>query len=165
MKAFIAAAALAALAAPLAAQEHDHAHMTARADSDTAYAALQARGMDVMGVDQYTSRHVFEDRPDGGRIELQRLVDDTVGVAAIRHHLHAIAEAFARGDFSAPVLVHLKEVPGTQVMAARREAIRYDVQPLPRGAAVTITTTDSAAVAAIHAFLAFQRREHRTGAP
>ena len=166
MKLLYAVAALAALAAPLAAQEHDHAHRTtARADSDSAYAALQARGMDVMGVDQFTSRHVFEDQTDGGRIELQRTVDDSAGVETIRHHLHAIAEAFARGDFSAPVLVHLQKVPGTDVMAARREAIRYDVRPLPRGAELTITTTDPDAIAAVHAFLAFQRGEHRAGAP
>ncbi len=166
MKLFYAAAALAALATPLAAQEHDHAHMMmARADSDSAYAALQARGMDVMGVDQYTSRHVFEDRADGGRIELQRTVDDSAGVEAIRHHLHAIAEAFGRGDFTAPVLVHLKKVPGTDVMTARRDAIRYDVRPLPRGAELVITTTDPDAIAAVHACLAFQRQEHRTGAP
>lgn len=40
-------------------------HATA---ADTSFAATQARRQMVMGVDQYTSAHVFEDLPDGGRI-------------------------------------------------------------------------------------------------
>ena len=40
--------------------------------ADTSFAAMQARGQMVMGVDQYTSMHVFEDLPDGGRIVLER---------------------------------------------------------------------------------------------
>ena len=40
--------------------------------SDTAFASMQSRGEVVMGVDQYTSAHVFEDLPDGGRIVLDR---------------------------------------------------------------------------------------------
>src|SRR5688572_33371875 len=42
------------------------------ATSDSAFAGVQARGHDAMGVDQYTSAHRFEPLPDGGRIELQR---------------------------------------------------------------------------------------------
>lgn len=158
-------AALAAVARPLMAQHgHDHGLMhPAPADSDSAYAAMQARGTGVMGVDQYTSRHVFEPLPDGGRIELQRQVDDSAGIAQIRRHLHDIADAFARGDFTAPSLVHLQQVPGTAVMAAKRAAIGYRVAPLPRGAELRITTTDPEAVAAVHEFLAFQRGEHRAG--
>jgi hypothetical protein len=160
------AAAFAVVAAPLAAQVHNQAHMMgAHADSDSAFAAMQARGNDVMGVDQYTSRHVFESLPDGGRIELQRLVDDTAGVAQIRRHLTAIADAFGRGDLTAPAIVHAKAVPGARVMAARHAVIRYRTAPLPRGAELRITTRDPEALSAVHEFLAFQRREHRAGAP
>ena len=58
---------------PVAAQDHSPA------TSDSAYAGLQERGKSAMGVDQYTSRHVFEALPDGGRIELQRNQDDAEG--------------------------------------------------------------------------------------
>jgi hypothetical protein len=160
----IVAAALAAAAAPLAAQQHDHARLhPMAADSDSAFAAMQARGRQVMGVDQYTSRHAFEPLADGGRIELQRMVDDTAGVTEIRRHLSEIADAFTRGDFSAAVATHAQEVPGSRVMAAKRGAIRYRMAPLPRGGEVRITTRDPEAVAAVHEFLAFQRREHRAG--
>jgi hypothetical protein len=134
--------------------------LAAQAKKDSAHHALQLRGKVIMGVDQYTSTHVFEDLPDGGRIELQRDVDDVEGARAIRRHLRTIAEAFKSGDFTAPTLVHMKEVPGTSVMAAQRKAIRYQFRELRRGGELRIRTTDAAAIAAIHEFLAFQRAEH-----
>ena len=44
-----------------------------------AFAALQARGLLAMGVDQYTSTHRFDMLPDGARIQLQRDTDDPAG--------------------------------------------------------------------------------------
>lgn len=138
---------------------------TARAPAtDRAFAALQQRGAMAMGVDQYTSAHVFEPLPDGGRIVLQREVEDSVGVATIRAHMRDIAARFAAGDFSLPGFVHAQQVPGTDVMAARRGVITYEADTLPRGGQVRIRTTDAVAVAAIHAFLAFQRMDHRAAA-
>jgi hypothetical protein len=145
-----------------ATMDHAAMHPTATdSATDTAFAALQRRGAAVMGVDQYTSAHVFESLPDGGRIELQRDADDTAGTATIRRHLATVADGFRRGDFTASGLVHAKEPPGTAVMAARRDRIQYTVRDLPRGGEIRIASRDSAAVAAIHAFLAFQRTEHR----
>jgi len=129
--------------------------------ADPAFTALQARGAEVMGVDQYTSTHRFDDLPDGGRIELQRNVDDAEGIATIRAHLQGIAAAFARGDFATPAMVHTREVPGTAVMRARSAAIRSEYRALPRGGEVRITTADPEALRAVHAFLAFQRHDHR----
>jgi hypothetical protein len=131
---------------------------------DRSFAELQARGHVAMGVDQYTSSHVFESLPDGGRIALERDEADPAGVGRIREHMRHIAGAFARGDFQIPGFVHAREVPGTAVMSARRNFIRYSIDTLPRGAELRIVTGDSAAVEAIHSFLAFQRHDHRTGA-
>lgn len=116
-----------------------------------------------MGVDQYTSAHRFEPLPDGGRIELQREVEDSAGVVQIRRHLRGIAKAFAAGQFEQPMLVHAQDVPGTAVMTERRSAITYAYRDLPRGGEVRITSNDSIAIAAIHEFLAFQRSEHHAG--
>jgi len=153
-------AACALAAAPLAAQQHDPSH----SHGDSAYAAMQARGAHVMGVDQYTSGHVFEPLPTGGRIELQRQVDDSAGVAQVRHHLQDIVAAFGRGEFNAPFEVHATDVPGTKVMASHRDAISYVMRLLPRGGEVVISSRDPEVVAAVHDFLAFQRREHRAPA-
>ena len=129
--------------------------------SDSAFARVQARGETVMGVNQYTSAHVFEDLPDGGRIVLDRdTSSDIAGIAQIRRHMRDIAASFEAGDFTKPFQVHAEAVPGTSVMAARRGRITYQTLDRPRGAEVRIHTTDAAAVAAVHEFLAFQRRAH-----
>src|SRR5437879_4357519 len=129
--------------------------------SDSAFAAVQARGQTVMGVDQYASAHVFEDLGDGGRIVLDAdALSDTAGIVAIRHHMRDIATAFRAGDFARPFQVHGQVAPGTAGMAARRTTITYEATDRPRGAEVRIRTRDSVAVAAIHAFLAFQRTAH-----
>jgi hypothetical protein len=134
------------------------------AAGDSAFAGVQARGGVAMGVNQYTSRHVFEPLPDGGRIALRREAADSEGAAQIRRHMHEIAGRFAAGDFALPGFVHARVVPGTEIMAARRAAIAYVVDTLPRGAALRIRSADSTAVRAIHEFLAFQRQDHHAGA-
>jgi hypothetical protein len=153
---------------PASAQSgHDHAAHShaARSDSasDSAFAALQARGKIEMGVDQYTSTHRFDDLADGGRIELTRDASDSAGVRTIREHLASIARAFAKGDFSTPFAVHARDVPGTKTMAAKRDAISYEFRPLPGGGEVRLSSKDAEAIRAIHAFMAFQRGDHRAG--
>ena len=129
---------------------------------DSSFAQLQQRGKTVMGVDQYTSEHVFEPLPNGGRIVLQRKEADSAGEAVIREHMRNIARAFAAGDFRLPGAVHaMKDVPGTEQMRALRDDITYTPQNLPRGGEVIIATSNPAAIAAIHDFLAFQRTDHR----
>jgi hypothetical protein len=130
--------------------------------SDSSFADVQRRGQSVMGVDQYTSKHVFEDLPDGGRIVLDRDdATDTAAIRTIRAHMRVIEAAFQRGDFTLPGIVHAQAVPGTRVMAGKREAISYRAAERPRGAEVRIQTSDPAAVAAVHEFLKFQRSDHR----
>jgi hypothetical protein len=130
---------------------------------DSAYAALQERGKVAMGVDQYTSVHQFDALPDGGRIELQRPAGDSVDVKQIREHLQEIAGMFKKGDFSTPQFVHMRDVPGTRVMAKKKSAIRYVYAPLPMGGELRMLTKDPEALKAIHEFMAFQRGDHRAG--
>ena len=129
--------------------------------TDSAFALVQSRGHVAMGVDQYTSSHRFEPLPDGGRITLERNGSDSAGTSQIRSHMRTIALAFQRGDFALPGFVHDREVPGTAVMAQRRSRISYTTDTLPFGAQLRIRSADTAAVNAIHQFLAFQRRDHR----
>jgi hypothetical protein len=133
------------------------------AADEAAFADMQDRGRQAMGVDQYTSTHVFDVLPDGGRIELQRDADDPAAVARIREHLQQIARAFDAGDFSTPTFVHMEAVPGSSVMAAKREAITYTYRELPRGGVVRLVTQDPQALQAIHEFMSFQRQDHRVG--
>jgi hypothetical protein len=146
----------------LGAQQHSmpagHAHDQ---HGDSAFAALQARGQRVMGVDQYASRHHFDDLGDGGRIQLQAKPGDPKATATIREHQRGIARAFSAGDFSDPMAVHDREVLGSAVMAAKKDAIRYSYHDLPRGGEVRIRTADPEAIRAVHELLAFQRGDHR----
>jgi hypothetical protein len=132
----------------------------AAAGHDTAFAGVQSRGEVAMGVDQYTSTHIFEPLPDGGRIELQRDDDDSLGTRQIQLHMRQIAASFAAGDFQLPGFVHARIVPGTELMAARRSEISYSVEDLPRGAALRLGSTEPSLVRAIHDFLRFQRQDH-----
>ena len=155
--------ALFCLAAVAACSPNSSNQKTAQA-SDSAFAKLQQRGAGVMGVDQYTSQHVFEPLPNGGRIVLQRKESDSAGEAVIREHMRTIAKSFAAGDFTLPGVVHaMKDVPGTVQMRALRKDITYTPQDLPRGGEVLIATSNPQAVQAIHEFLAFQRSDHRAG--
>jgi hypothetical protein len=155
------AAAIAALVVAPGMTLAQHAHGGAHGDS--AHSAMQARGRRVMGVDQYTSTHRFETLADGGRIELRRDVEDPAGTATIRAHLREVARRLSAGDFALSEAVHAREIPGAATLAARRARVRYEFRELPRGGEVRITTTDAAAVKAVHEFLAFQRMEHRVG--
>jgi len=106
-------------------------------DTASDFAAMQSRGAHVMGVDQYTAAHVFEDLPDGGRVVLDRVDPaDTTAIATIRAHMRDIQAAFRTGDFTKPFQVHAQAVPGTTVMRERRAAISYEAIDRPRGAHV-----------------------------
>lgn len=147
----------------------DHSAMTAEQHAamhpgpdDSAFAAMQQRGQMAMGVDQYASAHHFEVTSEGGRIELQNNVFDSLAVAQIRAHMKLIQHAFQAGDFSTPAFVHMRDMPGTAMMARKKDLISYRYEELPRGGAVRITTSDPEALAAIAEFLKAQRMEHRS---
>lgn len=131
--------------------------------ADRSFEAVQERGAIAMGVDQYTSTHTFDSLEDGGRIMWQDDAGDEDDVAQIRRHLQEITRAFQQGDFRTPFFVHQVEVPGTRVMAAKKELITYTYADVPRGGEVRMTTRDPEALKAIHEFMAFQRQDHRAG--
>jgi len=133
---------------------------TASAQTDSSFSALQARGKMAMGVDQYASAHQFDVTPDGGRIALEMKDSDSLAVAQIREHLKLIEHAFQAGDFSTPEFVHLRAMPGTAVMSAKKDLIKYTYADLPRGGEVRIRTSDPEALSAIREFIKAQRGDH-----
>lgn len=138
--------------------------LVARAAAGQDHAA-DHHGATVMGFDQNRTTHHFALFSDGGAIEV--VVKDSADANnrdAIRTHLRHIAMMFGDGDFDAPMLVHdSKNVPGTAVMAAQKGRIRYDYVEIPNGGRVNIVSTDQGAVDAVHEFLKFQIKEHKTG--
>jgi hypothetical protein len=118
----------------------------------------------AMGFDQATTAHHFLLASDGGSIEVT--TKDPADAATrdqIRNHLRQIARDFAAGNFARPRETHGETPPGASVMSARRDAIDYTFEDLPAGGRVRIRTRDAKARAAIHDFLRYQIRAHRTG--
>jgi hypothetical protein len=128
---------------------------------------MNDRAAMVMGFDQDKTAHHFYIYDDGGAIDITvKDATDTKDRDAIRSHLPHIAMMFGAGDFDAPMLVHdAKDVPGTAVLAARKDKIKYMYAETPAGGRVDIVTKDAAALAALHEFLQYQIREHHTGDP
>jgi hypothetical protein len=129
------------------------------------HAGMHARGAAVMGFDQHRTAHHFYLFEDGGAIEIAvKDAADTVNRDAIRAHLPHIAMRFGAGNFEAPMLIHgEKTVPGAAVLIQLKEKIVYTYREMPAGGRVDITTSDPAALAAVHDFLKYQITEHQTG--
>jgi hypothetical protein len=129
-------------------------------------AELEHRGADAMGFDQAVTTHHFILARDGGAIEVTvKDPGDEPNRQSIRLHLKEIADQFAAGDFQKPLMTHGEAPDGVAEMTARRSGISYAFESMPEGGRVYIRTTDPTALAAVHRFLQYQIREHKTGDP
>lgn len=125
---------------------------------------VNKRGDKVMGFSHAKTTHHFRLKNDGGAIEVTANdAKDTASRDQIRTHLKHIAQKFAAGDFTAPMLIHSQTPPGVPVMKRLKSEISYRFEELERGGQVRITTNNPEAIAAIHEFLRFQIQDHRTG--
>jgi hypothetical protein len=141
-----------ALSAMLAAQHASHP------------SSLDERGAHVMGFDQQRTTHHFYLYPDGGAIDVSANdPNDQADIQAARAHLPHLAKMFGEGDFSAPVLAHATNVPGSAELARLKDRLSYHYEETPRGGRVNIVTADPEALAAFHTFLRFQIADHKTG--
>jgi hypothetical protein len=123
-----------------------------------------ARGDHVMGFSHVKTAHHFRLYADGGAIEADaKDAQDTVSRDNIRAHFGHIATMFAAGDFSAPMLIHEQNPPGSEEMKQLRDTIQYKMENTERGARIRITTKNPEAVQAVHKFLRFQITDHQTG--
>jgi len=141
-----------------------HAEHAAQKEKDQRFADTKARGARAMGFDQDRTTHKFVKHEDGGAIEVTvNDPKDAVNLSAIRKHLRQIAQDFAQGDFRSPLATHAELPAGAAAMQAAKDKITYRFEELPGGARVRIATRDPEALKAIHEFMGYQVREHRTG--
>ena len=139
------------------AQQPKHGHQPADEQ-------MNKRGDHVMGFDHTKTTHHFLLEESGGSIEVTaNKSDDVESSEQIRMHLKHIAHMFADGNFNAPMLIHDQTPPGVPVMQELKGEINYVYEEIGRGAAVRISTKNPAALKAIHDFLRFQIKEHKTG--
>lgn len=129
-------------------------------------AELKQRGALAMGFDQDKTVHHFLLRPDGGVIAVGlKEASDEASLAQVRAHLKSIAGEFASGDFARPFATHAEMPPGVKVMQQRKKTISYRYEDTALGGQVVISTPDRRAKDAVHEFLRYQIREHKTGDP
>jgi len=134
------------------------------AHQGSAHDAMMQRGSKGMGFDQTTTTHHFLLKPDGGVIAVSASdPKDSSTRDQIRMHLSHIAHAFAEGDFDIPMFVHDEVPPGVAVMKRLSGEIQYRFRQTDRGGEVAISSKSTEAVQAIHDFLVYQIREHKTG--
>ena len=123
-------------------------------------------GDKVMGFDHLKTTHHFLLKSDGGLIRIEANdSSDKESRDQIRAHLRHIAKMFSDGNFSAPMLIHAQNPPGTAVMKQLKESIKYEFVENEQGAQIRISTSNADALKAIYDFLRFQIKEHMTGDP
>ena len=126
--------------------------------------AMNSRGDHAMGFDHDKTTHHFTLTKTGGTIQVT--ANDRADSASrdhIRMHLQHISKAFAEGDFTDPHEVHAEVPPGVPVMKERKDKLSYRYESIANGGRVVITTEDSNALEAVHEYLQYQIREHKTG--
>jgi hypothetical protein len=129
-------------------------------------AEVDSRGDQGMGFSHDMTGHHFYLFSDGGAIEVEsNSPDDDTTKVAIRLHMQKIGGMFGQGDFSLPMFIHDTVPPGVEVMKRLKDQIVYTTDNTAKGAQVRIATRNPKALAAIHEFLCFQIKDHRTGDP
>jgi hypothetical protein len=134
--------------------------------ADDHHAAVNSRGDHAMGFSHEKTVHHFRLMKDGGTIEVtSNDGKDTESRDQIRMHLKHIAASFSAGNFDMPMFIHDQMPPGVTVMKRLKSQIKYEVENIPAGARVRISTGNPEAVKAVQDFLRFQITDHQTGDP
>jgi hypothetical protein len=79
--------------------------------------------------------------------------------------MQKIAGMFAQGDFSLPMFIHDTVPPGVEAMKRLKDQIAFTAENTANGAQVRIVTGSREALEAVHEFLRFQIKDHRTNDP
>ena len=120
------------------------------------------RGNIAMGFDQDKIMHHFMSTSTGGQIMIVAL--DSSGeetINQIKAHVADIQREFSQGNFTKPFFIHDQQVPGTDVMEAKKDLIKYSIKSLNNGSTLVLTTDDGELLQAIHQFMEYQGKEHQ----
>lgn len=130
--------------------------------SETRLDEVARRGAQVMPFDMDRTTHVFTATRSGGIQQvLVKEPNDSSQIRRIRAHLREIAEAFGRGDFSAPASIHGDAMPGlAQLRAAAPGQLKIDYRDLETGGQIEYATTKPDLVEAIHEWFEAQLSDH-----
>jgi len=125
---------------------------------------LNERGDHAMGFSHEKTTHHFRLAVDGGSIEVTANdPEDAASLEQIRAHLSHIATLFKAGDFDKPMFTHGETPPGVLVMKRMKDEITYTFERIDRGGRVRIKASNTEAIDAVHEFLRYQIKDHKTG--
>ena len=125
---------------------------------------VNQRGDHAMRFSHEKTTHHFRLAVDGGAIEVTANdPEDTASLEQIRAHLSHIARLFKAGDFDKPMFTHGETPAGVPVMKQMKEEMSYTFEPIDRGGRVRIKTANPDAIDAVHEFLRYQIKDHKTG--
>jgi hypothetical protein len=145
-------------------QQSEKSKSDQKTDHESHLDGVNRRGDAAMGFSHEKTTHHFLLKSDGGAIQVEaNEANDSASRDQIRQHLKHIAKKFAEGDFTAPMLIHAQTPPGVPAMQSLKAEIKYEFEESERGGIVRISTNNPEAMKAIHEFLRFQIKDHRTG--
>jgi hypothetical protein len=124
-------------------------------------AMVHEMGGQVMPFSLDSTTHVFEMTTTGG---VQQVVAkdpaDSAQILLIRQHLMHEALQFQKGDFSDPMALHGKDMPGLKELSAGADQVHVEFAALPDGGQITFTTSDLSLLTAIHRWFGAQLSDH-----
>jgi hypothetical protein len=130
-------------------------------DSGTQQEHIHEMGQTVMPFDLNKTTHIFRMTDSGGtQSVVVKDSQDKDQIGLIRQHLRHEAEAFQRGDYTDPMALHGKMMPGVSELEKYHAAIAISYSDLPLGAALTFKTGNRHLVTAIHRWFGAQLSEH-----
>jgi hypothetical protein len=124
-------------------------------------ADVHQMGHTVMPFALEQTTHVFEMTTTGG---IQDVVAkdpaDSAQIRLIRQHLSHEASQFKSGDYSDPMSLHGRDMPGVSQLSAAGGRLEVEYQDLPAGARITFVATDPELITAIHRWFGAQLSDH-----
>ncbi len=126
-------------------------------------AAGVSKRAEMTGVSEHAIHH-FQLLKDGGTVTAEvKDPKDTAGRNQLRLHMAHMARTYAEGYFRGPEFIHAQTIPGVVEMKELKDEIRYQYQDTDSGGRITIVSHNEKAIAAVHDFLRFEIKNHRTG--
>ena len=123
--------------------------------------AMLERGNIAMGFNQSMIHHHFMSTTTGGEIMIMsENMSDVQTINEIKNHVKNIQYQFSQGNFTKPFYIHAQIVPGTDIMAAKKDLINYSIKDIDGGSVLILTTNDTQLLNAIQQFMNFQSSQH-----
>ncbi len=136
--------------------------VVAKQANHTRQTEVAQRGKHVMPFDLDLTQHVFAKNENGG-VQQVRVKNkaDLSQISLIRQHLQKIAAEFKQGNYTDPVTIHGRQMPGLDVLQQlSQDDVSIIYRQLDDGAEITYSSQQPRVIEAIHAWFDAQLSDH-----